>query len=938
MGNVDAAGRRLFAPDRSQPGTLALEPRMLFDASLAVVGDAARMQVEPTARVPADRAHGPTERPLSEPRVVSTEHAAPAASHGAVQSLLVVDPSLADWPSVAAGSRVVLLDPAQDGIAQIAQALLQNPSAGELRVVSRAADGVVQLGARTLDAGRLAEFSDRTAGSATLGVERLAVAFNGTADGARFLQTLVDATRQAGDERAVKIVQSAPIATDESRTTDQTSLRTGNVLTGAIGEPGTGSGQADSGPSVIDPATDLVVQGVAAGSVPGGGLSGNVGAAQTGGFGSLSLDADGNYRYTPDPAKTTELVAGQQVTDLFSYAINDKGVTGAGPLSSNNALISFTITGINDAPIANPDTARISRGAVHPAVGNAITGNGVPQQADRDPDSNSGGHDTLTVRGVASGTSGAPLSDGVGTPISGKLGTLTINADGGYSYQLNSTDPQSGVAPQDDVFSYTISDGHGGAATTTLTVSVLPTPAMPVGRDVRLPWTEDTISNFIETDFPLSNPNESTLYSVRIESLPTSGDLQFNQAPVSAGQTIPISQITSLEFVPELDSNRQNSTPPSFMFSVADDLNRFDPQPRTMSFDIEPVNDAPLVPVISRTLDLPSGGAGAQAIIDIPAPTDPDVPADPLTVTVTAVPSGPTGTFTRADGTPLSAGDTLSVPQFQALRYATTESAAGQPVDARGLIDAGTLVYSVSDGNGGITDGGEINISIRSATQAGAPNGPGTDAPNGAVNPSAPPASRPSAPAPIAPGTPSARTVVAESTPLLQTPSGNDAQNAQQQAQLNSPPSETHLSGPYRSTGLLDRADAPGGAGQFVRDAVADAAQRRDFDDLRYRPVKIKSLDRDEINSLPRAPAPTRAVLDDSIEPAARPNAEPAAGRAIKTAADDCAPPAKPGIAKRTSFAVAPARRSESFSEQVNQAAVKRFKPVPRQKLVPRDC
>jgi len=51
--------------------------------------------------------------------------------------------------------------------------------------------------------------------------------------------------------------------------------------------------------------------------------------------------------------------------------------------------------------------------------------------------------------------------------VAGTYASLTLNADGSYSYVTNGTSLPSGGAAQ-DIFSYTASDGHGSTTTTTL--------------------------------------------------------------------------------------------------------------------------------------------------------------------------------------------------------------------------------------------------------------------------------------------------------------------------------------------------------------------------------------------------------------------------------------------------------------------------------------
>ena len=75
------------------------------------------------------------------------------------------------------------------------------------------------------------------------------------------------------------------------------------------------------------------------------------------------------------------------------------------------------------------------------------------------------------VIGVAAGSdTSSPVSAGVGTPITGSFGTLTLNADGSYSYDGNpNVVPPAGAT---DVFVYTIKDGDGDTSTTTLTIKL----------------------------------------------------------------------------------------------------------------------------------------------------------------------------------------------------------------------------------------------------------------------------------------------------------------------------------------------------------------------------------------------------------------------------------------------------------------------------------
>ena len=172
-------------------------------------------------------------------------------------------------------------------------------------------------------------------------------------------------------------------------------------------------------------------------------------------YGSLTLNADGGYGYALDnsAAHVQSLGAGQQVTETFSYTVND------GNGGSATSSLKVTVTGTNDGPVASADAAAVQEESVPSTSGNVL-GN------DSDVDAN----DQLSVSdaGVRIGT----------------YGSLTLNADGGYSYSLNNaaTNVQSLAAGQQvtDTFAYTVNDGSGGTASSNLSVTVTGTNDAPV--------------------------------------------------------------------------------------------------------------------------------------------------------------------------------------------------------------------------------------------------------------------------------------------------------------------------------------------------------------------------------------------------------------------------------------------------------------------------
>jgi VCBS repeat-containing protein len=132
---------------------------------------------------------------------------------------------------------------------------------------------------------------------------------------------------------------------------------------------------------------------------------------------------------------------------------------------------------LNAAPVANNDTNEISEDAASTtltvsAANGVIRSGAVPASSDNDGDG-----DVLSVTTIRTGTeSGSGAAGTVGSALAGTYGSLTLNTDGSYTYLLNNSSPivQNLFAGQvvQDVFTYTISDGHGGTDVATLAINV----------------------------------------------------------------------------------------------------------------------------------------------------------------------------------------------------------------------------------------------------------------------------------------------------------------------------------------------------------------------------------------------------------------------------------------------------------------------------------
>jgi VCBS repeat-containing protein len=156
-----------------------------------------------------------------------------------------------------------------------------------------------------------------------------------------------------------------------------------------------------------------------------------------GSHGNLVLGADGAYSYT-----ATDLTGptGSHLHDVFTYGISDSH----GGVASANLDIT-----LNRAPTTVNDSGGVAKGAT-------ISGSVLRNDSDADGDA-------VQVTSVAGGD--------LGHSIAGKYGALSLNGDGTYNYVANKGALPSQIVAQ-DTFDYTVSDGHGGTSTSTLSMTV----------------------------------------------------------------------------------------------------------------------------------------------------------------------------------------------------------------------------------------------------------------------------------------------------------------------------------------------------------------------------------------------------------------------------------------------------------------------------------
>ncbi|WP_315903710.1 retention module-containing protein [Pseudomonas citronellolis] len=276
-------------------------------------------------------------------------------------------------------------------------------------------------------------------------------------------------------------------------------------------------------------------------------LSYSVDGAAPAGF---TLHSDGSWVFDAKDAAYDSLAANQVKVLQIGFTVTDEhGATGSSTLT-------LTITGTNDAPVANADQALTPINVALPSID--VLGN------DSDVDG-----DTLSV-------TKAVLADP-------SQGSVSINPDGTLNFVP--AENLSGSV----VIHYEISDSHGASASSSLTVQVGGnTP--PQGADGSASLDEDSSHSFSAADFAFNDADAGQhLQAVRIDSLPGAGSLTFDGVAVVPGQVIAAADLGKLTFTP--DANDSGAPYASFGFSVQDSAGAFDSASHTFTLDVTPVDD-----------------------------------------------------------------------------------------------------------------------------------------------------------------------------------------------------------------------------------------------------------------------------------------------------------------------------------------------------------
>jgi large repetitive protein len=331
--------------------------------------------------------------------------------------------------------------------------------------------------------------------------------------------------------------------------------------------------------------------------------------------GTVSCTVGGICTYTPEP--------NFEGFDTFSYTVTD----GQGGTDTGN--VEVTVTPVNDVPNAVDDSLVTSEDQM---------GSLNVRTNDVDIDG-----DTLLVTTL----SPAALH-----------GTVACLGGGGCSY-TPATD-YSGP----DSFQYTISDGHGGTDTATVSITVLPENNAPVADDDTISTLEDTAGST----------------NVLVGDTDVDGDTLSvsSPSPTAAHGTVSCAAGGVCTYTPSANYNG----PDSFDYTLSDGRGKSDTG--TVNVTVLPGNDAPVA--VDDSISTAEETAGQVDVL----PNDTDLEGDSLSVT---------GSTNGAHGT--ASCDATTCTYTPALNY----------------TGADTFTYTVSDGNGG-TDTGSVSVTVTGVNDA----------------------------------------------------------------------------------------------------------------------------------------------------------------------------------------------------------------------------
>ncbi|MEF0943951.1 T1SS-143 repeat domain-containing protein, partial [Rhizobium sp. BR 362] len=271
-------------------------------------------------------------------------------------------------------------------------------------------------------------------------------------------------TVQLSDNQGGITTQTVVVTVDGTNDAPTISIVSGDSANGAVTEAGVGVADDSAHNTISGHLTGADVDNTSLtwSVIASGNQTVNGSDSVTGTYGTLSVGTDGTWTYTLDQSKANPLTASDHLQESFTVQLSD----GQGGITTQTVVV--TVNGTNDAPTISIASGDIASGAVTEA------GIGV---ADDSAHNTISGHltgadiDSPTLTWSVVAGSGQTANGG---SVTGTYGTLSVNANGTWSYTLDQSKANSLTAsdhPQES-FTVQLSDGQGGVTTQTVLVTV----------------------------------------------------------------------------------------------------------------------------------------------------------------------------------------------------------------------------------------------------------------------------------------------------------------------------------------------------------------------------------------------------------------------------------------------------------------------------------
>ncbi|NIJ21870.1 VCBS repeat-containing protein [Sphingomonas naasensis] len=361
-------------------------------------------------------------------------------------------------------------------------------------------------------------------------------------------------------------------------------------------------------------------------------------------YGTLTLNANGTYNYVLNATAQT-LAQGQVAQDSFTYTVSDGS-------ASDTASLTFNITGLNDAPVANPDAAATSENA-------SVLINVLANDTDVDNGA------VLTVTGAS-----APAGQGSAAVVANQ-----VQFNPGSDFDHLAVGATATVT-----LSYTIQDQFGAASASTVSVTVTGT-----------------------NDGPVANPDAATTgenSSVLINVLANDSDaddgavLTVTTASAPAGQGSAAVVANQVQFNPGSDFDHLAvgaSQVVTVSYSISDEHGAA--AASTIAVTVTGTNDGPIASPDSATTS-----ENAAVLVNVLANDSDADDGAVLTVTTASAPAGQGSAAVVANQVQFDPGsdfDHLAVGASQVVTVSYSIS------DEHGATSSSTLAVTVTGTNDG---------------------------------------------------------------------------------------------------------------------------------------------------------------------------------------------------------------------------------------------